>query len=114
MGILHSHALNMSAPTRAAAKLDWTKLPTQLSLRGSTASSLNNFKKRNDEARRRLTVLQDQPTSVDFGYYRSVLKNTAVIDEIEQYFKTFKPIHTTLTSKFDRLKLSSRLLLKMP
>ncbi|ETN37718.1 uncharacterized protein HMPREF1541_07341 [Cyphellophora europaea CBS 101466] len=81
----------MSAPTRAAAKLDWTKLPTQLSLRGSTASSLNNFKKRNDEARRRLTVLQDQPTSVDFGYYRSVLKNTAVIDEIEQYFKTFKP-----------------------
>merc|ERR1712093_591403 len=91
MGILHSHALNMSAPTRAAAKLDWTKLPTQLSLRGSTASSLNNFKKRNDEARRRLTGLQDQPTSVDFGYYRSVLKNTAVIDEIEQYFKTFKP-----------------------
>jgi F-type H+-transporting ATPase subunit d len=36
-------------------------------------------------------MLQDQPTSVDFGYYRSVLKNTAVIDEIEQYFKTFSP-----------------------
>merc|ERR1712169_120141 len=89
--ILHSHALNMSAPTRAAAKLDWSKLPTQLSLRGSTASSLSNFKKRNDDARRRLQVLQDQPTSVDFGYYRSILKNTAVIDEIEQYFKTFKP-----------------------
>jgi F-type H+-transporting ATPase subunit d len=76
---------------RAAAKLDWSKLPTQLSLRGSTATSLSNFKKRNDDARRRLQVLQDQPTSVDFGYYRSVLKNTAVIDEIEQYFKSFKP-----------------------
>ena len=62
-----------------------------MSLRGSTATSLSNFKKRNDDARRRLQVLQDQPTSVDFGYYRSVLKNTAVIDEIEQYFKTFKP-----------------------
>jgi F-type H+-transporting ATPase subunit d len=36
-------------------------------------------------------MLQDQPTTVDFGHYRSVLKNTAVIDEIEQYFKSFTP-----------------------
>jgi hypothetical protein len=81
----------MSPQGRAAAKLDWTKLPTQLSLRGSTATSLSNFKKRNDDARRRVQQLQDQPTSVDFSYYRSVLKNTAVIDEIESYFKSFKP-----------------------
>ena len=74
---------------RAAAKIDWTKLPTQLSLRGSTATSLSNFKKRNDDARRRLQQLQDQPTTVDLSYYRSVLKNTSVIDEIEQHFKTF-------------------------
>lgn len=52
---------------------------------------MSNFKKRNDDARRRLQQLKDQPTSVDFSHYRSVLKNTAVIDEIEQYFKTFKP-----------------------
>ena len=38
-----------------------------------------------------MQVLSDQPTSVDFGYYRSVLKNTAVIDEIEQHFKSFQP-----------------------
>ncbi|KPI40812.1 ATP synthase subunit d, mitochondrial [Cyphellophora attinorum] len=81
----------MASAGRAAAKLDWTKLPTQLSLRGSTATSLSNFKKRNDDARRRVQQLQDQPTSVDFSYYRSVLKNTAVIDEIESYFKSFKP-----------------------
>ena len=76
---------------RAAAKLDWSKLPTQLSLRGSTATSLSNFKKRNDDARRRVQALKDQPTTVDFAAYRGQLKNTAVIDEIEQYFKTFKP-----------------------
>merc|ERR1711939_487756 len=72
-------------------KLDWSKVGTQLGLRGSTATALANFKKRNDEARRRVQVLSGQPTTVDFGHYRSVLKNTAVIDEIEQYFKTFQP-----------------------
>jgi F-type H+-transporting ATPase subunit d len=72
-------------------KLDWSKLPTQLGLRGSTASSLASFKKRHDDARRRLQVLSDQPTTVDFAHYREVLKNTAVIDEIEQHFKNFQP-----------------------
>lgn len=72
-------------------KLDWTKVGSQLGLRGSTATALANFKKRNDDARRRVQVLQDQPTTVDFGHYRSILKNTAVIDEIEQYYKTFQP-----------------------
>lgn len=72
-------------------KLDWTKVGSQLGLRGSTASALANFKKRNDDARRRVQVLEDQPTTVDFGHYRSILKNTAVIDEIEQYYKSFRP-----------------------
>ncbi|RVX75721.1 ATP synthase subunit d, mitochondrial [Exophiala mesophila] len=81
----------MAAPSRAVSKLDWSKVGTQLGLRGSTASALANFKKRNDDARRRVQVLSEQPTTVDFSHYRSVLKNTAVIDEIEQYFKTFQP-----------------------
>ena len=72
-------------------KLDWSKLQTSLGLRGSTATSLAAFKKRNDDARRKLQVLQDQPQNVDFGYYRSLLKNSAVIDEIENHFKSFKP-----------------------
>ncbi|EXJ89105.1 F-type H+-transporting ATPase subunit D [Capronia epimyces CBS 606.96] len=79
------------AQSRAALKLDWSKVSSQLGLRGSTATALANFKKRNDDARRRVQVLSEQPTTVDFGHYRSVLKNTAVIDEIEQYFKTFQP-----------------------
>eukprot|EP01099_Mayorella_cantabrigiensis_P002618 TRINITY_DN2142_c0_g1_i2.p1 TRINITY_DN2142_c0_g1~~TRINITY_DN2142_c0_g1_i2.p1 ORF type:complete len:196 (-),score=24.54 TRINITY_DN2142_c0_g1_i2:120-644(-) len=81
----------MAAPSRAVSKLDWSKVGTQLGLRGSTATALSNFKKRHDDAKRRVQVLSEQPTTVDFAHYRSVLKNTAVIDEIEQYFKTFKP-----------------------
>jgi hypothetical protein len=36
-------------------------------------------------------LLGEQPTTVDFSHYRSVLKNQAVIDEIEKRFKEFKP-----------------------
>jgi hypothetical protein len=33
----------------------------------------------------------EQPQTVDFSHYRSILKNSAVIDEIEKTFKTWKP-----------------------
>jgi hypothetical protein len=36
-------------------------------------------------------ALGEQPQTVDFAHYRSLLKNQAVIDEIEKYFSTFKP-----------------------
>ena len=51
-------------------KLDWANLGTKLGLRGSTANALANFKKRNDDARRRVQQLQEAPQSVDFAYYR--------------------------------------------
>jgi F-type H+-transporting ATPase subunit d len=73
-------------------KLDWSKLGTQLGLRGSTASSLAAFKKRNDDARRKVQSLSETPQTVDFGHYRSVLKNQSAIDEIENHFKSFKPV----------------------
>ena len=38
-----------------------------------------------------MTVLSEQPQTVDFAYYRSVLKNTAIVDEIEKQFSAFKP-----------------------
>ncbi|KAK6586535.1 hypothetical protein PZA11_001592 [Diplocarpon coronariae] len=75
----------------AALKLDWAKVTQSLGLRGQTAASLQAFKKRNDDARRRVQILSEQPSKVDFSHYRSVLKNQAVIDEIEKYFSTFKP-----------------------
>lgn len=76
----------------AALKIDWTKLGSQLGLKGQTAAALSSFKKRNDDARRKLQQLSELPQTVDFAHYRSTLKNQSVIDEIEQAMKTFKPV----------------------
>lgn len=81
----------MAAGRSAALKLDWAKVTSSLGLRGQTAASLHAFKKRNEDARRRVQLLSEQPSNVDFAHYRSTLKNTAVIDEIEKHFSTFKP-----------------------
>ena len=62
-----------------------------MGLKGQTAAALTSFKKRNDDARRKVQLLSEQPQDVDFSHYRSVLKNTAIIDEIEKSFKAFKP-----------------------
>lgn len=35
-------------------------------------------------------MLSEQADTVDFGYYRANLKNTAVIDEIEKHFSGFQ------------------------
>lgn len=75
----------------AALKIDWAKVSTSLGLRGQTAASLQAFKKRNDDARRKVQVLSERPQTVDFAHYRGILKNQAVIDEIENHFKNFKP-----------------------
>ena len=83
---------NISFLQRSAAlKLDWAKVTTSLGLRGQTVTSLQAFKKRNEDARRRVTQLSDQSSKVDFAHYRSILKNQAVVDEIEKHFNSFKP-----------------------
>lgn len=95
-----SHTANFSILPRkqrsAASKLDWAKVSSSLGLKGQTAASLLAFKKRNDDARRKLNLLSTQPANVDFADYRSKLKNTAIIDEIEGHFKTFKPVKYNL------------------
>lgn len=75
----------------AALRVDWAKITTSLGLRGQTAASLQAFKKRNDDARRKMQQLSELPTTVDFAHYRSVLKNKAIVDEIEKRFNAFKP-----------------------
>lgn len=35
--------------------------------------------------------LSEQPSTVDFSHYRSVLKNQAIVDQIEKEFNAFKP-----------------------
>ncbi|KAI9753377.1 MAG: ATP synthase d subunit [Lichina confinis] len=81
----------MAVGRSAALKVDWAKIGSSLGLRGQTASALQAFKKRNDDARRRLQLLSEQPQEIDFQKYRSLLKEQGVVNEIENHFKTFKP-----------------------
>ncbi|CAH2354446.1 ATP synthase subunit d, mitochondrial [[Candida] railenensis] len=76
----------------ASTKLDWAKIITTLGLTGQTSASLTSFKKRNDEAKKEYISLTEQSTEVDFAHYRSVLKNSKVIDEVEKAVQSFKPI----------------------
>lgn len=69
-----------------------------LGLTGATASSLHAFKKRHDDATKKVFELSSQPTTVDFAHYRSVLKNQTIVDEIEKAVNAFKPV-TYDTSK---------------
>ena len=39
-----------------------------------------------------MQALSEAPQTVDFGHYRSLLKNHSVIDEIEAHFRSFKPV----------------------
>lgn len=38
-----------------------------------------------------MQVLSETPQEVDFSFYRKVLKNQAIVDELENHFKSFKP-----------------------
>jgi len=76
----------------AVAKIDWPKLATALSLTPQTTASLTAFRKRNVDAHNKLNQLKSSRTAVDLSYYRAVLKNTAVVDEIEKAAKGFKPV----------------------
>ena len=38
-----------------------------------------------------MQLLSEQPQKVDFAHYKSILKNTAIVDEIEKHFSTYKP-----------------------
>ncbi|KAL0640880.1 ATP synthase d subunit [Maublancomyces gigas] len=83
----------MSAPVRSAAlKIEWVKITASLGLKGQTAASLLAFKKRNEDARRKVNLLQAQPQNIDFAHYRATLKNQAVVEDIERSFKSFRPV----------------------
>ncbi|KAL9101195.1 MAG: hypothetical protein Q9163_003513 [Psora crenata] len=82
----------MAATGRSAAiKVDWNKISSSLGLKGQTAASLQAFKKRNDDARRKVNALSQASQTVDFAAYRQTLNNTAIVDQIEAQFKKFKP-----------------------
>ncbi|KAF1827868.1 ATP synthase D chain, mitochondrial [Dissoconium aciculare CBS 342.82] len=74
----------------AALKIDWANLGTKLGLRGNTASALAAFKKRNDDARRRVQILSEQAQTVDFAHYRQTLKNQDIINDIKKQLNGFQ------------------------
>lgn len=81
-----------SVAKAVSTKIDWTRIISSLGLTGSTASSLSAFKKRHDDAAKEHLALKDQSVTVDFEYYRSVLKNTKVVDQIQKDVLLFKPV----------------------
>lgn len=81
----------MSVAKSAATKLNWTQVIQTLGLTGSTSSSLTAFKKRNDDAKKENLALKAQDAGVDFAHYKSVLKNSAVVDEVQKAVQGFKP-----------------------
>lgn len=55
------------------ATVDFSKILAS-GLGKQTAAELVSFRKRSDEARRLVTQLKQQPTTVDFAHYKGVLK----------------------------------------
>jgi len=80
------------ASKAATAVVDFTRIYSSLGLGKETISSLQAFRKRHSEAQRLSNAYANQPTSVDFTHYRSVLKNQAIVDEAEKLLKDFKPV----------------------
>lgn len=79
---------------------DWGKVSTLIrdALRTltvtatETIAALQAFRKRHGDAQRIHAQYTSQPTTVDFAHYRSVLRNTAIVDEAEKLLKDFKPV----------------------
>jgi len=75
----------------AAVAVDFARIYSSLGLGKETISSLQAFRKRHGDAQRISNSLAGQPTTIDFSHYRSVLKNQAIVDEVEKILKEFKP-----------------------
>ncbi|KAF8974694.1 ATP synthase d subunit [Flammula alnicola] len=80
------------ASKAAAVAVDFSRIYSSLGLGKETISSLQAFRKRHSEAQRLAHTYANQPTTIDFALYRSVLKNQAIVDEAEKVLKEFKPI----------------------
>ncbi|EDK42649.1 ATP synthase d subunit [Lodderomyces elongisporus] len=94
-----------SVAKQAASKVDFTKIVKSLGLTGSTAASLQAFRKRYDEAKKNYIDLSAQSTEIDFAHYRSVLKNTKVVDEIEKAVSSFKPVTLDISKNLKNIEI---------
>jgi F-type H+-transporting ATPase subunit d len=57
-----------------------------------TIAALQAFRKRHSEAQRIRAQYASQPTTVDLEHYRSVLKNKAIVDEVEKLLNGFQHV----------------------
>lgn len=65
----------------------------------NTTAAVQTFRKRADDARRHLTALKNQKTDVDFGHYKSVLKNQEIVNQAEKILREFKPVTYDVSSQ---------------
>ncbi|EPY51630.1 F0-ATPase subunit D [Schizosaccharomyces cryophilus OY26] len=90
----------MSKSVSSAVKaIDWATIPSKLKLDASTASAVANFRSRHAQAAGRLGTLKEQATTVDFAFYRQVLRNQEIVNRIESSMKSFKPVKINLASQ---------------
>ncbi|KAG8218336.1 ATP7, subunit D of the stator stalk of mitochondrial F1F0 ATP synthase [Butyriboletus roseoflavus] len=80
------------ASKAAVAAVDFARVYTTLGLGKETIATLQAFRKRHGDAQRIHAQYASQPTTVDLAHYRSVLRNSAVVDEAEKLLKDFKPL----------------------
>lgn len=94
-----------SVAKQAARKVDFNKLVNGLGLTGTTAPSLTAFKKRHDEAKKEFIDLSSQSTDINFNHYRSILKNSKVVDEIEKAVSGFKPVTIDVSKNLKNIEI---------
>ncbi|KAI0271246.1 hypothetical protein BC834DRAFT_818141, partial [Gloeopeniophorella convolvens] len=70
----------------------FTRIYSSLGLGKEIVASLQAFRKRHADVQRIAGQLSAQPTTIDLAHYRSVLKNKAVVDEVEKVLCDFKPV----------------------
>ncbi|TFK56027.1 ATP synthase d subunit [Heliocybe sulcata] len=80
------------ASKAAAATVDFARVYSTLGLGKETIAAVQAFRKRHSDAQRLHAQYASQPTTVDIAHYRSILKNKAVVDEVEKQLGAFKPV----------------------
>ncbi|KAL7409709.1 ATP synthase d subunit [Mrakia frigida] len=94
-----------SKVTKAAVVVDFARIQATYGLGKESLSALATFRKRATDAAVQNSLLSEANSQgkVDFAHYRSILKNQAVIDEIEKSISTFKPVAQDITADLKAL-----------
>jgi hypothetical protein len=71
-----------------------------------TLTSISAFRKRASDAATANALLKEtkRVNGIDFSHYRSVLKNQAIVDELEQAVTKFKPVTTDASKEIKAIE----------